>query len=239
MLISNNKPLKVNSKFILFLAMMYITVSITADVVAFRFDSYFGLIESGATIIFPLTYVIGDITCEVYGWYVSMRIVWLGLFCEGIFAALTTIIIHLPSAGIGPYQNEYSHILGNIWLFVLGGIISNAIAGLLNIFLISKWKVFAKGRVFWIRSILSTCIAELILILLTVLIAFTPFIHLKATIKVFFNAYFLEIIYAIIFVFPAQLLVNFLKKAEGIDAYDYGVSYNPFKFLSTTKGEKK
>lgn len=231
MLISNNKPLKINSKYILFLAMLYITVSVAADVVAFRFDSFFGLVESGATIIFPLTYVIGDLTCEVYGWYVSMRIVWIGLFCEGIFAILITTIIHLTPAGIGIHQNEYVDILGNIWLFIFGGIVSNAIAGLLNIFLISKWKIFTKGKVFWIRSILSTCISELILILLTVLIAFTPFIHLKATMKVFFNAYFLEIIYAIIFVMPAQLLVTFLKQSEGIDAYDYGVSYNPFKFL--------
>lgn len=162
-----------------------------------------------------------------------MKIVWIGLACEALFAIMITFIIHLPSYGIGQFQNEYSDILGNVWFFVLAGIISNAIAGLLNVFFISKWKIMMQGRLFWIRSIISTCISEFILIFLTVLIAFVPFIHLAATMKVFIDAYFLEIIYAIIFVLPAQLMVITLKRADGIDAYDYGVSYNPFKFILT------
>ena len=125
---------------------------------------------------------------------------------------------------------EFGTLPGRIWIFVLAGVFSNAVAGLFNVFLISKWKMLTKGRFFWIRSILSTCISELILILLTVLIAFTHFLHFKATMHVFFNAYLLEIIYAGIFVIPAQLLVKFLKLAENIDAYDHGTSYNPFKF---------
>ncbi len=227
----NNKPLQLNSKYILFIVMVYTAVSITADVVAFKFTNFFGLVESGATIIFPITYILGDVTCEVYGWNTAMKMVWLGLACEGFFALLITFLIHLNSYGIGQFQNEYIDILGNVWIFVVAGIISNAIAGLLNIFLISKWKILTEGKVFWIRSFLSTCISEFILIIITVLIAFVPFIHFKATMHVFRDAYLLEIIYALIFVFPAQYLVYFLKRSEGIDAYDYGVSYNPFKFV--------
>jgi len=231
MFLYNNKPLKLNSRFILMLAMLYTTVSIAADIVSFRFDNFFGLIESGATIIFPLTYVIGDITCEVYGWSVSMKIVWIGLLCEAIFALLISFVIHLPAAGIGEFQSEYIHVLGNIPLFVFAGVISNAIAGLLNIFFISKSKILMSGKFFWLRSIIATCISEFILILITVLIAFIPIINFHMTMKVFVDAYFLEIIYCFIFVIPAQILVVMLKKQEGIDAYDYGVSYNPFNFI--------
>lgn len=230
-MIPNNKPLKLNSKFILLLAMIYITISVSADVVAFKFSYFFGLIQSGATILFPFTYVIGDVICEVYGWKISMKIVWYGLACEAIFALLLTLVIQLDPSNIGPYQNEYTHVLGHLWIFVFGGIVSNAIAGLLNVFFISKWKILTKGKVFWVRSILSTCISELILILLTMLIAFMPFINIKETMEIFINAYLLEIVYAIIFVYPAQLFVSFLKRSEGIDAYDYGVSYNPFKVI--------
>jgi uncharacterized integral membrane protein (TIGR00697 family) len=212
--------------------MLYATVSIAADVVAFKFTYFFGLVESGATILFPLTYILGDVTAEVYGWRIAMKVVWFGLFCEALFAGLITLVIHMPSFGIGQYQAEYSNVLGHIWLFVLGGIVANAIAGLLNVFFISKSKLWAKGRVFWVRSILSTCISEFILILVVILIAFLPFIHTKATIHVFYDAYFLEIVYAIIFVIPAQLIVKFLRHSEGIDAYDYGTNYNPFNFLN-------
>jgi uncharacterized integral membrane protein (TIGR00697 family) len=211
--------------------MLYTCASVAADVVAYKFVIFFSFVQCGATIIFPLTYILGDIICEVYGWNIAMKIVWLGLVCEAIFALLIYYVINLQPGGIGQYQNEYIHVLGNMWVFVFAGIISNLIAGLLNIYFISKWKIFLKGKVFWIRSIISTCISELILIFITVLIAFVPLLQFSVTMEIFYNAYILEIVYAILFVFPAQLLVNILKNQEGIDAYDYGVSYNPFKFV--------
>ena len=235
-MIPNNKPLKLNSKYILLLTMIYVTVSVAADVVAFKFAYFFGYVESGATLLFPITYLIGDVVCEDYGWDVAMKMAWNVLACEGLFALLITIVIHTGSMNIGQHQNEYTHVLGNMWLFVCGGIISNAVAGLLNIFFISKWKILAKGNIFWVRSIISTCISEFLLILITVLIAFVPFIQFKASMHVFINAYVLEIIYACLFVYPAQKFVGFLKRSEGIDVYDYGISYNPFRFFD--KGEK-
>lgn len=228
----NNKPLRLESKYILFLAMLYTTVSLAADVVAFKFEYFFGFVESGATIIFPLTYVLGDVMCEVYGWKITMRIVWLALICEAIFALLIMAIIHMPTYGIGDYQDQYVNVLGNLWIFVVGGIISNAIAGLLNIYFMSRWKVLTQGKYFWLRSILATCISEFILIIVTVMIAFLPFIKLKMTLKVFVDAYLLEVLYAFLFVYPAKLFVNFLREKEQIDAFDYGTSYNPFKIFS-------
>lgn len=227
----NNKPLKLNSKYIIFLAMLYTTVSLAADVVAFKFTNFLGFVESGATIIFPLTYILGDVMCEVYGWKITMRIVWFALLSEALFALLITMIINMPTYGIGDYQEQYINVLGNIWLFVIGGIISNAIAGLMNIYLMSKWKVMIQGKVFWLRSIIATCISEFILIIVTVLIAFLPMIKFQMTMKVFIDAYVLEVIYALLFVVPAKYLVNFLRDKELIDTYDYGVSYNPFKIF--------
>jgi len=227
----NNKPLVINSKFIVFLSMLYTTVMLAADVVAFRFQNFFGLVESGATIIFPLTYVLGDVICEVYGWKTAMRIVWLALLCEGLFAALITMIIHIPTYGIGNYQEQYINVLGDMWLFVIAGIISNLFSGILNIYFMSKWKIIAQGKLFWLRSIISTCISEFVLIIVTVLIAFLPFIKFEMTMKIFYEAYVLEIFYALLFVIPAKYLVNFLRNKEKIDAYDYGVTYNPFKIF--------
>lgn len=236
----NNTPLKINSKFIVFLAMLYTTVMLAADVVAFRFENFFGLVESGATLIFPFTYVLGDVMCEVYGWKTTMRIVWLALLCEGIFAFLITMIIHMPVYGIGDYQDQYTNVLGNMWIFVLGGIAANIIAGLMNIYFMSKWKVLTQGRFFWLRSILATCISEFVLIIVTILIAFLPFIEIQMTMRVFIHAYLLEVVYALLFVLPAKYLVDFLRNKEKIDAYDYGISYNPFKiFIDGDESENR
>jgi hypothetical protein len=239
-MIYDNRPLRVNSKYIVLLAMLYTTMSLAADVVAFKFEYFFGFVESGATIIFPFTYVLGDVMCEVYGWNITMRVVWLALLCESIFALLITAIIYMPSYGIGDHQDQYINVMGNLWLFVLAGVISNSVSGLLNIYFMSKWKILTKGKAFWLRSIVSTCISEFVLIIITVLIAFLPLIKLKMTMKVFVDAYLLEIVYALLFVIPAKYLVNFLRNKEGIDAFDYGVSYNPFKlFIDGDKNENR
>lgn len=220
-----------NAKYILLLAMLYVAASTSADAVAYNFSSFFGFLESGATIIFPVTYILGDIISEVYGWKTAMKIVWLGLLSEAIFALLILLDLHLK-----PYTHntiplkEFEAVLGKTWLFVTGGIISNAIAGLLNVFFISKWKVRMAGKFFWLRSLVSTCISEFILIVLTIIIAFLPYYGFKFTGKVFIDAYILEMIYAILFVIPAQLIVWGLTRAESIDNYDYDISYNPFNF---------
>ena len=227
-IIKNNAPLHIDSKFILLISMVFVAVMIAADTVAYDFVKFFGLTESGATILFPLTYLLGDVVCEVYGWNIAMKMVWFGLAAEWFFSVAILPVLHMSSAGLLAKQGAYQEILGNMWLFVSAGVIANAICALLNVYFISKWKILTKGRVFWVRSVLSTCITEFILILITVLIAFTHAIDLKNTLRIFFNAYFLEVIYAFIFVVPAHFLVKYLRKAENIDAYDYNVNYNPF-----------
>ncbi len=160
----------------------------------------------------------------------SMRLVWFGLFSEAFFALCIMFVIHLPSYGIGHHQQELIDILGNLWLFVFAGIVANIVAGLLNVYFISKYKIRFKGELFWLRSILSTCISEFVLIHYCCNCVI-PDIHFKHHKSVFWDAYKLEIIYALLFVGPAQYLVGVLKRAEGIDVYDYGISYNPFKFI--------
>ena len=95
-----------NYKYLLLIAMLYATFSVSADVVAFKFSVFFNLIESGATIIFPLTYVLADITTEVYGWHNAVKIVWFGLICEAVFAGIIMAVINLPnSENIGVFQS--------------------------------------------------------------------------------------------------------------------------------------
>src|SRR5690606_23738615 len=95
--------------------------------------------------------------------------------------------------------------------------------------------ILTQGKLFWLRSILATCISEFLLIIITVFVAFFPFIKLEMTLQIFVHAYILEIIYAFLFVYPANCLVDFLRSNEQINEYDYGVSYNPFKVF--TDGE--
>jgi len=87
-----------------------------------------------------------------------------------------------------------------------------------------------KGKHFWFRSIASTAISELLLVVITGFSAFTGTMSLFNVAKVAGSAYVLEIFYAFVFVWPGWILIIFLKKAEKIDIYDYHVDYNPFRY---------
>lgn len=226
----NNQAFEFNSKYLLPLMMLYLMATLAADVVANKFVTFGPLLESGATLIFPLTYLIGDVVTEVYGYQVARKFIWLNLICEFIFALLVLLVINLDSPPGIPHQAEFKASLGNILRFVASGVIANIVSDFLNVYLISRWKVFMKGRYFWLRSIASTAVSELLLVVICGFSAFTGTIALHDVVKVAASAYVLEIAYAILFVWPGWWLILFLKKAEGLDVYDYKVNYNPFYY---------
>jgi len=226
----STSPLKLNSKYLLVIIMAYFVAILSADVVAYKFVGFGNFVISGATIVFPLTYLFGDILTEVYGYSIARQIVWLSLIGELLFALIVKGVLLLPSAGFANYQQAFDLTEGSMYLFVMGGVVGNILSSFLNIYLISTWKILLKGRLFWIRSIISTAIAELLIIGVAVAIGFSNRLTFHQAFDVFAWAYVLEMIYACVFVWPAWWLSCVLKRAEGIDAYDYNVNYNPFKF---------
>lgn len=225
-----NKNFELNSKYILPIIMLYLMATLAADVVAYKFVAFGPLIESGATLIFPFTYLLGDVVTEVYGYSTARKFIWLNLICELIFALLIIGVIRLDSPAFWSYQSDFEHSLGNVLRFVISGIIANIISDFFSVYIISKGKIFMKGKHFWFRSIASTCISELLLVVITGFSAFTGTTSLLNVAKIAGSAYILEIAYACIFVWPGWMLIIFLKKAEKIDVYDYNIDYNPFRY---------
>ena len=225
-----NKPFELNSKYMLPIIMLYLMATLAADVVAYKLISLGPLIESGATFIFPFTYLLGDVVTEVYGYRIARKFIWLNLICELIFAILVVTVIHLKSAPFWHYQTDFDHTLGNILRFVISGIIANIVSDFLSVYLISKWKIFMKGKHFWLRSIASTAVSELFLNVIAGFSAFTGTITLMQVMELAGSCYLLELFYALIFVWPGWFLIMYLKKKENIDVYDYNVDYNPFRY---------
>ena len=227
---NQQKPFELNSKYILPIIMLYLMATLAADVVAYKFIAFGPLIESGATLIFPITYLLGDIVTEVYGYRVARKFIWLNLICELIFAVLIVSVINLKSSAYASYQNDFNHALGNILRFVISGIIANIVSNFLNVYLISKWKILMKGKHFWLRSVASTAVSELLLNIIAGSLAFTGTMALGHVWNLIASAYLLEIFYAFIFVWPGWVLILYLKKKEHIDVYDYNTNDNPFRY---------
>lgn len=87
-----------------------------------------------------------------------------------------------------------------------------------------------KGKYFWLRSVASTALSELMLNIITGSLAFTGTVALAHVGNIIISGYLLEIFYAFIFVWPGWVLILYLKKKEHIDVYDYNTNYNPFRY---------
>jgi uncharacterized integral membrane protein (TIGR00697 family) len=188
----------------------------------------------GGTLLFPLSYVFGDILTEVYGFRASRRVIWTGFAALILSSAIFFLLRRLPaSADWEAYAGTaaYDAILGGM---STGGI---ALASLLgywagefsNSVVLSRVKVAMKGRFLWVRTIGSTLVGEFLDSLIFVLAAsiagvfgWTLFASLLLTnyfLKCFIEVLMTPLTYAVIYA---------LKKAEGADVYDTGIRYSPF-----------
>lgn len=218
-------------KHILTLAMLFVTIDLAAVSMAYKMVSLNELfsINSGATFIFPITYALGDVVTEVYGYNMARKLIWLSLLLQFIFAILVTITIHLPSPYFWNGNEAYITVFGSILRFVLAGTIANIVSNFMNIYLVSKLKVPMEGKFFWVRSILSTMVSGFLLVSIIIIVGFTgnEIDYIKSWIM-FKSTYACEVAYAFLLAVPAALTAKFLKSSEKVDVYDYNTNFNPF-----------
>jgi len=189
----------------------------------------------GGTILFPVSYIFGDILTEVYGYKRSRRVIWTGFLCLSLASGVFWLLKILP--GETTWQGyagdaAYEAILGGM---SSGGIVLGSLAGywggeFSNSFVLARMKVYTSGKFLWMRTIGSTLVGELVDSLIFVLVAslfgvfpWSLFLSLSLTnyvLKSGIEALMTPVTY---------FLVNFLKKTEGEDYYDRATDFNPFK----------
>jgi len=186
------------------------------------------------TILFPISYIFGDILTEVYGYKQSRRVIWTGFACLALSAFIFRLVRLMP--GEATWQGyagdtAYYAILGGM---STGGIVLASLAGFwtgefTNSFILAKMKILTHGRWLWTRTIGSTLIGELIDTVMFVVVAsafgvfpWSLFLTLTVTNYLFkcaVEALMTPVTYAV---------VNALKRVENEDYYDRGTNFNPF-----------
>ena len=186
------------------------------------------------TILFPISYIFGDILTEVYGYRNSRRVIWTGFLCLALAAVTFWVVSRLPGevtwqgyAGDAAYQA----ILGSM---SSGGIVLASLAAywageFSNSFVLAKMKVLTEGRWLWTRTIGSTLVGELIdsaaFIAIASLFGVFPW-SLFATLTL--TNYFFKVSVEAVMTPLTYLAVGYLKRAESEDYYDRGTNFNPF-----------
>lgn len=206
---------------------IFVTTLITANIMIVKQVSFGGIILPAAVIIFPLSYIFGDILTEVYGYRQARRVIWLGFFCNLIAVAAFWIGGKLPAAPIFEAQSSYERILGSTPRYLLASFSAYLVGEFANSFVLAKMKVMTKGRWLWSRTIASTIVGQGIdsFIVLSIASFGEPWNAMLFTIILYH--WLAKITYEALATPLTYRIVNYLKKKEGIDTYDYKTNFNP------------
>jgi len=211
----------------------FVVVLLISNLVASKL-CYFGhfagidIILSGAQLLFPVTYIFGDIFTEVYGYAGSRRAIWLGFLSMSLLTALGMFITMLPPAPGWTNQAAFESIFGFLPRLVVASLIAYWCGEFANAFTLAKMKVLTGGKYLWMRTIASTAVGQLVDTIIVMTIAFWGRIDGNMIKDLIVTGYLVKVGYEALATPVTYLVVNFLKKAEGVDVFDDQTDFNPF-----------
>ncbi len=183
---------------------------------------------AGGIILFPVSYIFGDILTEVYGYRASRKIIWLGFGCLIFMSLMYAIVQHLPAASFWPHQEAYDAILGAVPRITFASILAYFCGEFANSYVLSRMKVWMNGKRLWMRTIGSTLVGEGIDTVIMVFVAFGGVFAFPQLLTLIWSGYILKVAYEVIATPVTYAIVRRLKRAEGVDVYDRGINYSPF-----------
>jgi len=209
-------------------AALFITSLITANIMIVKQIAIGAVIIPAAIIIFPISYICGDILTEVYGYRQARLVIWLGFSCNLIAVLAFWIGGLLPPAEIFDAQSAYERILGSTPRFLIASFAAYLAGEFANSFVLSKMKLATTGKWLWTRTIGSTLVGQGLDSVVVLLIAFTGTLPFSVLGVMIISHWLLKTAYEVIVTPLTYIVVNYLKRKEQIDVFDYNVNFNPF-----------
>lgn len=218
-----------NYKYLTLITVFFVTVLLISNIVSTKITNIWPFTFDAWTILFPLSYIFGDILTEVYGYKQSRKIIRMWFGAALLMSAIIIIVGLLPSAADRPYQESYQNILWLTPRIVLASLIAYFAWEFSNSYLLAKIKIWMKWKKLWIRTIGSTIVWQLFDTSIFVFIAFAWIFDINLLRIIFVSNYIFKVWIEIIFTPLTYLITHKLKKSEWEDYYDYQTNFNPFK----------
>lgn len=207
---------------------LFVVVLVVSNLIAIKFFAIGPLRVSCAQILFPITYIFGDIFTEVYGYGGSRRIIWIGFLANALMASLGNLIVALPAAPEWKNQEAFAIVFHQVPRLVVASLIAYWCGEFANSFTLAKMKLITKGRYLWTRTVGSTVVGQAVDTVILVLIAFTGEVTSSGIWRLILSAYLFKVVYEVIATPATYAIVGFLKRTEGIDTFDYNTNFTPF-----------
>ena len=217
-------------KYLDVLTTMFVVILLVSNLVAQKICMIGPLAVSGAVLLFPITYIFGDVFTEVYGFAASRRAIWLGFFGTALLYLMGAVVIALPSAPGWQNQQAFAAVFGFIPRILAASLIAFWAGEFANSYTMARLKLFTDGRKLWTRTIGSTLVGQAIDTILVVTLTFAGRYSVHILINTILTGYCLKVGYEIIATPVTYLVINWLKRAEQADAFDRHENFNPFSF---------
>lgn len=207
---------------------LFVVILLISNIVAAKFFALGPLRVSAAQMLFPLTYIFGDIFTEVYGYSASRRAIWYGFFASFLMVAITYLAVKIPGAPEFHDQAAYATIFLPVGRIVFASLIAYWCGEFANSFTMAKLKLITNGKYLWTRTIGSTVVGQAVDTTLVMFIAFYGTRPTNVLIALIVSGYLAKVIYETAMTPITYAIVNFLKRSEGVDYFDRGTDFNPF-----------
>jgi queuosine precursor transporter len=206
----------------------FVVVLLVSNLVAQKICRFGPLAISGAQLLFPITYIGGDVFTEVYGYAASRRAIWLGFFASALLSVMGAIAVALPADPTWHNQQAFETVFGFVPRFVVASLVAYWAGEFANSFTLAKLKILTGGRWLWTRTIGSTVVGQAVDTIAVILIAFAGVVPWMTMLRLMLSAYVIKVIYETLATPITYAVVGWLKRTEDSDVYDTEANFSPF-----------
>ena len=206
---------------------VFVVVLIVSNLIAPKMVPVGPLRISAAQLLFPLTYIFGDVFTEVYGYGASRKAIWTGFMASAIMTAFGMFAIWLPAAPEFKDQKAYEAIFGVVPRNVAASLLAYWAGEFANSLTVAKMKLWTNGRFLWTRTVGSTVVGQAVDTSIVIFVIFwgQPF---SVLFNLIISGYLFKVAYEVLATPLTYAVVNFLKRTEGVNYFDRRTNFNPF-----------
>lgn len=208
----------------------FVATLLVSNIIAGKLILVGGVVLPAAVILFPVSYILGDIFTEVYGYRRTRTVIWIGFGANLFMSAVFAVTVALPWPEFFGAQEAYAAVLGTTPRIVAASLAGYWAGEFANAAVLSRLKRATGGRHLWMRTIGSTLVGQALDTALFIGIAFAGAMPARALMGMMVAQYLFKVAYEALLTPVTYPLIAWVKRVEGVDAYDDGVAYNPFGF---------
>ena len=229
--VTSPRPLK-NFRYYDLLVHAFVVILLISNLVAQKLVKLGPMTLSCAQLLFPITYIFGDVFTEVYGYAGSRRAIWIGFGASALMALMGMITVALPPHPDWHNQEAFAIVFGFVPRVVAASLIAYWAGEFANSLVMSKMKLWTDGKYLWTRTVGSTVVGQAVDTVIVVTLLFAGREPDGVILNVIVSGYLAKVAYEVLATPMTYAIVGFLKRGEGVDTFDRGISFSPFRSIA-------